>query len=489
MIAPRVVLTAAHCEDYINETVTVGCHDYGKDSPVHAMLAGRHGSPDNEGAPMGQGGCEDCHGPSAAHARAPTRISPGVSFGPRWTASIADQDKQCLACHGEDALARWHSALHMVNDLTCVTCHDIHQPTDKVLAEATQSEVCTTCHKVQKAGIHGLGGDEDPACTRCHNPHDDSSPAHSMLTNRSEGCRSCHNLALMAESETASAKAISYHKVMVQPDRTCLDCHSEISHGPADAVAPMTPEARSERSLTLFYPGDIDREWLLSDHPGAQPFRQGRNCQQCHRGEEANMGAILAGDFTPASRVLDLAFTQAGDELQITVSWDGPPDDARLSFIWGDYQSPELERGACFAACHESGKYLPASLSQTRSVGRPAMAKSGEELQAMLDAGHFGEMWRVDLASGEVETARLLEKLHWQSSDLVNARASHANGHWTVSLKRSIAGDRYYKTLEGDERYTFGLSLNGARNPDGQHWVSLPLTLRFSGGDTDFKAQ
>ena len=77
----------------------------------------------------------------------------------------------------------------------------------------------------------------------------------------------------------------------------------------------------------------------------------------------------------------------------------------------------------------------------------------------------------------------------WQSSDLVKARASHAEGRWTVSLTRSIAGDRYYKTLEGDERYTFGLSLNGARNPDGQHWVSLPLTLRFSGGDTDFKAR
>ena len=82
----------------------LGCHDYGKDSPVHAMLAGRHGSPDNEGSPMTQGGCEDCHGPSADHTRSPTQVSPGISFGPRWTNTIAAQDGECLACHGADTL-------------------------------------------------------------------------------------------------------------------------------------------------------------------------------------------------------------------------------------------------------------------------------------------------------------------------------------------------------------------------------------------------
>ena len=85
----------------------LSCHDFGWESPVHNMLAGAHGNIDNDKAPMQQRGCEDCHGPSANHTRAPTRVSPAVSFGPRWSASIADQDQQCAACH-QDGFIEGH---------------------------------------------------------------------------------------------------------------------------------------------------------------------------------------------------------------------------------------------------------------------------------------------------------------------------------------------------------------------------------------------
>ena len=44
----------------------------------------------------------------------------------------------------------------MVNGVTCVTCHDIHQPEDKVQFAATQAEICSGCHEVQTQGIHGM---------------------------------------------------------------------------------------------------------------------------------------------------------------------------------------------------------------------------------------------------------------------------------------------------------------------------------------------
>jgi len=125
----------------------------------------------------------------------------------------------------------------MVNGLTCVTCHDAHATQDKVLADETQAEVCTVCHKPQKDGIHGLKDQagHNPACTTCHNPHDDAPGVTTALNNRSEGCRTCHDLVQMSSSAKVSAKATSYHKVMAQTDRTCLDCHSNVAHGPTSA--------------------------------------------------------------------------------------------------------------------------------------------------------------------------------------------------------------------------------------------------------------
>ena len=47
--------------------------------------------------------------------------------------------------------------------------------------------------------------------------------------------------------------------------------------------------------MTLFYPGQASLEWVLkgSDHGGARVFKKGERCSECHRGEEADMGAII----------------------------------------------------------------------------------------------------------------------------------------------------------------------------------------------------
>ena len=149
---------AQSAPDYSPEGVKqcLSCHDFGPESPVHNVMAGSHGTSGEAADMAGRRGCEDCHGPSAAHTQAPTRTSPQVSFGPRWTATSAAQDSQCLACHETNIATHWQDSLHMVNNLTCVTCHDIHAQQDKVLFPRQQAEVCTVCHKVQKQGIHGM---------------------------------------------------------------------------------------------------------------------------------------------------------------------------------------------------------------------------------------------------------------------------------------------------------------------------------------------
>ena len=159
------------------------------------MPEGKHGDV--------EAGCAGCHGASTTHTERPTMAAPDTSFGPRWSASVDAQDGQCLACHADNVAKHWADALHMSNKLTCVTCHDMHANKDKALNPHTQAEVCTTCHKVQKEGIHSIEDitSDNPVCTTCHNPHDfkvggghgseESGIEHRLRTNNI--CQACHD--------------------------------------------------------------------------------------------------------------------------------------------------------------------------------------------------------------------------------------------------------------------------------------------------------
>jgi len=478
----------------------LGCHDFGPESPVHMVQAGSHASSDEPG---GMPGCPACHGASAPHTRAPTRVAPTVSFGPHWSSSANDQDARCLACHESGQAAHWRDALHMLNNLTCVTCHDIHAEHDRVLYPDEQAQVCTICHKTQKKGIHGLedSAGSNPPCTSCHNPHRQQPQEIEMRESGSGGCRNCHNLERMNRDAAVSDTVKSYHQTMLKPGHSCLDCHAGIAHAPADAATAMAPEAVSTRVVTLFYPGMADSDWLLQGHPGSQPLRQGRNCQQCHRGEEADMGARQASGFAPASREVTVSLAADAEQLTMTLAWEGPQDDADIALMWGDGGSEVFRRGGCFAACHSdlpgmsrdrgqnTGKYLWDSRVQQQRIGQPSLVKNAADLEALMAAGNFVELWRVRLATGDLDVAILLDDVSWQKLNLIQINNNYAKGHWTVALKIPLNNTGSLKPVTADGKYTFGIALHGAANPGGRHWVSLPMTLSFTGDETDFKVE
>jgi len=481
----------------------LGCHDFGPAAPVHAVMAGSHGVSSDDEATPDRRGCVDCHGDSDAHTQAPTQNSPDVSFGPRWSNTTDTQDSQCLACHEDDTARHWRDALHMFHNLACATCHEIHAQEDKVLFPARQAEVCTLCHKVQKQGIHGMQrtAARNPPCSLCHNPHDHESAGDKMLRNESAGCSHCHDLQRMADSTRVSDRAKRSHKAMTRPGRSCLDCHEGIAHAPADSAAPLHPVAARGRQVTLFYPGIADSEWLLEAHPGSQPLRQGARCQRCHRGEEAALGQSRAGDFKPAARAIDVSFARDGDQLVLTLRWQGSSDDTSIGLMWGDGGNEAFRRGGCFAACHSDlpgmsrdrgqqvGKYLQVSRSQQRRVGQPAIVHNQEDLGALMVNGEFIELWQVRLDSSTVRRAILLENLLWQGESLIWINNNYSDGLWTLVLRRQMDNTSAGIRFTPDGEYTFGVALNGTGNPGSKHWISLPMTLSFGRDDTDFTAE
>jgi predicted CXXCH cytochrome family protein len=481
----------------------LGCHDFGPDSKVHALLAGSHGLVGDNEAMAGRHGCADCHGVSIDHTAAPTQVSPDVSFGPRWTASPAAQDLQCLACHKQDTARNWQHALHMLNNLTCVTCHDLLTWEDKVLFEEQQSDVCTICHKAQKQGIHGMQEviDRNPPCSVCHNPHDHESAENEMLQNDSVGCRACHDPRILENFYEPPKNTDSFHPMTQQADRTCLDCHQGIAHAAADSVTAMVPEALSNKEVTLFYPGTADSDWLRESHPGSQAMRQGRTCQQCHRGEEAAMGEVQAAGRGHAFRTIQIAFTVEGDQLLISLQWQGPQDESSISLMWADHENEAVRSSGCFAACHsdmpgmtqdrgqQSGKYLSASRVQPQYPGEAALIKDTQALEKMMARGEFVELWRIQLQSSTVERSLVLAETRWEQANSISVDKRYRDGQWNVAIRRKLNDAESEPGFTQEDKYTFGVALNGATTRGGSHWVSLPMTFSFDGDETDFIAR
>lgn len=482
----------------------LSCHDYAPDAPVHPLAQTPHGNMADIANPLGKRGCESCHGPSAEHAEQPTLVAPGISYGPRWSATVEDQAAPCVDCHADSAAKHWPGSLHEQENLTCVSCHKAHVVKDRVLVAGSQAEVCLVCHKAQQHGMHAIKEKlaDNPPCSSCHDPHASPSPTIAMLQNRSKGCAHCHDLAQMSQQPGASPTAVSYHKVMTQPGRTCIDCHKGVAHVSAAGVAPVVAQAASSKDVILFSPGQADAEWVVTRHPGAQSLRQGRDCHQCHQGDEREMGLSLGEKGSVTSRDLRVAFSVSGTDLVVKLSWKGPADDQQIAMMWGNDGNTAFKRGGCWAACHEDmpgmnmdkgqglSKYLWVARAQQQSIGRPAVFKSATELNDLRERGNFVEIWKADLNGTKDATiagGTVLEQLSWSANSPLKGSAKFDRGQWTATFRRPLqGGPGHSKSFLPDTEYTFGVALRGADSKPGQHWVSMPLTFSLNSLETDF---
>jgi DmsE family decaheme c-type cytochrome len=228
-----------------------------------AIYESRHGNKADSRTPS----CQSCHGPSDQHMSDPANAAPTVVFGARskHLSPAADRNSSCLACHGKSVLPRtnWAGSMHESQGLACTSCHNIHAADQRVLSKATQSEVCFTCHKTQRAQVRhlsghplattGIGSPPKMACSDCHDPHGSTGPKLLVKNTVNETCFTCH-----AEKR---GPFLWEHTPVVDD---CTSCHAP--HGSVNMA-------------------------LLKARP---PYL----CQECHSGDHAaqvNSGANLAG--------------------------------------------------------------------------------------------------------------------------------------------------------------------------------------------------
>ncbi len=284
----------------------------------------------------------------------------------------------------------------------------------------------------------------------------------------------------------------------------------------APVVMAFDWQAIPAQELTLFHPGQISWEWLLTpaDHPGASGIRGGNTCRTCHEGQQADIGTSLAkadGAVTnspPASLTLKVQTARDRQRFYLRASWPvrSTADQASLfTVMFDDGQLTEATRAGCWGACHDDlkgmpsatandarSKYLIASRSKVTRQGGGDNFKLPSELAALRAQGKFFEYWQARISASappQVLDGYVLEQRHVHSQSALDVEARQEGGRWIVELSRPLATDTPgRKTFAIGTTYTLGFAVHESSDTGRSHYVSFGYSLKLAPGSADLTA-
>jgi DmsE family decaheme c-type cytochrome len=162
-------------------------------------------------------GCENCHGPGAAHAESgdPARIVRLEALSPRESSDV------CLECHKKGpGQSHYRQSLHSASDVSCVDCHNPHSTVPRMVRR-TGIALCAECHQAivgqfRMPRSHPLN-EGDGGCANCHSPH--GSRNHRMAPRfANQTCTECH-------SDKAGPFLYEHDVSMIDGCRACHQIH------------------------------------------------------------------------------------------------------------------------------------------------------------------------------------------------------------------------------------------------------------------------
>jgi len=284
--------------------------------------------------------------------------------------------------------------------------------------------------------------------------------------------------------------------------------------------------AAKGKDIVLFYPGQSSWEWALtkSDHSGATKFREGKKCRECHRGEEAKIGALIVSgrklepNPIPGKRGsinVNVKTAHDGNRLYVRLAWDAgkpgagakmdPKFENMVTVMIDDGHLVEATRAGCWGVCHDDAigmasavpgrkltKYLSRSRTKLTRKGGGDSYKSKAQLDQLVSKGEFLEYWQARLNRGAAAVpvdGYILEKRHVSEKPDVSAEARFENGKWVAVLSRRLKpGQSGRKDIVPGTVYTIGFAIHDDYADHRFHHVSLGYTLALDQGNADFIA-
>ena len=291
----------------------------------------------------------------------------------------------------------------------------------------------------------------------------------------------------------------------------------------AQNIAAIPWEDIPETRIILFYPAQLSWELLLSpsEHSGAGKFLEGKDCRECHEGEEEASGTLLITDTAFDNALIEdkpgfiVAFAKAAynsSHIFVNVRFDvGDQPDAgmdhafatKVALMIGDSAVPEFSRAGCWATCHDnlarmpSGgstdmtKYLVRSRTGVTRAGGSETVSAGR-LDALRSDGHYLEYWQARLREGQPPDAIdgfILAQRSQSDAALIHADSQYAENGWSVTFRRPLRAEFPYRTLSIGGSLTFGLAVHAGHTAKRFHYVSLEKTLSIGTDGADLIAR
>ena len=453
-----------------------------------------------------------------------------------WREMKENDSRECRNCHSWESMSgslqkrrakKRHEAARLEN-MTCIDCHKgiAHRPVHKLLDE-----------------------DDDPYDGKPDNRRLKSKAAVIAESIKKDVAKAV--APEKAEEKAATAAAAAAAKAAAEAAKRPPTPQPEAAKPveTAKAEAASTPASAAGASgaadasdvpaidMVLFYPGQASIEWVFNgrDHGGARAVRKiGDRCSECHKGEEADIGAKIVGgekaEATPipgkrASIPVKLQASHDGSNMTLRFTWpdaphtpvpfaDGgkmdPENQIKLADMFDDGKIEMAEYAGCWATCHHDSrympdapkadaiaaagevggridlkdgvtKYLPDSRSEFEYKGKNGKPRgswnkliSKEDMDGLRSGGAYMDLMRYSSGSKVVESGDVLAQRNLAKSDKVSGTGVLKDGVWTVTITRPLKSDQPGGvSFEPGQTYTMGVAIHDDYTTARFHHVSL----------------
>jgi DmsE family decaheme c-type cytochrome len=246
--------------------------------------------------------CQACHGDATAHLKDPMASKP-VNKMAKGTPA-AERDGVCMTCHaGNRHLAFWESGKHAKNEVSCTSCHNIHDKSKPLTvagftttSRPIEADTCGTCHKqvrnaTNKPSHHPII-EGKVKCSDCHNPH--GAITHAMLRHETvnQQCFSCH-------ADKRGPFVFGHPPV----EENCLSCHTPHGSAHGKLLNEKAPNLCQDCHVTGRHPTSFygsGQGWNLPSGAANSAVSTrfiARGCLNCHNSIHGSNAPSMRGKF------------------------------------------------------------------------------------------------------------------------------------------------------------------------------------------------